>query len=111
MQIATNGLPNNAASIYNFVTQESAFGGRGITATALPLLGTITAPKIRMDFNNILLDTMALLLSVYDTDRREDGIAVIEPNNLYFLIARLGEQRCVHSIIALYNYGYHLRLR
>jgi hypothetical protein len=34
---------------------------------------------------------MALLLSIYDTDRREDGIAVIEPVSLYFLIARLGE--------------------
>ncbi len=73
MQLATTGLPNNAASIYNFGNQESAFGGRGITATALPLLGTINAPKIRMDFNNILLNTMALLLSLYDIDCCEDG--------------------------------------
>ena len=31
-----------------------------------------------MNFNSILLNIMALLLSVYDTDLREDGLAVIE---------------------------------
>ena len=44
-----------------------------------------------MDFDRIFLNTVALLLSIYDTDRREDGIAVIESVGLYFSIARLGE--------------------
>ena len=74
MQLATTGLPNNAASIYNFGSQESAFGGRGITATALPIFGATTAPKSIMNFDSVILNTMALLLSIYDTDCREDGI-------------------------------------
>ena len=71
--------------------QYFALGGRGITVTARPILGTITAPNIRIDFDSILLNTMALLLSVYDTDRHYDGMAVIELVGLNFLITRLGE--------------------
>ena len=71
--------------------QYSVLGGRGIIATALLMLVTATASKIIMDFNSILFNTMALLLSVNDFDSREDGIAVSEPGGLYFLNARLGE--------------------
>ena len=77
MQFTAIGLPYADASKYICGRQYSVLGGRGITATALPILGTITAPNIRIGFDNILLNTMALFLSVYDTDRREDGIAVI----------------------------------
>jgi hypothetical protein len=71
-------LTDADASKYNCGTQESALGGRGIIVTALTILDTATAPKTRMDFNSILFNTMALLLSIYDTDRREDGISVIK---------------------------------
>ena len=110
IQFTAIDLSNDAASIYNFGTQKSALGGLGIIAIALPMLDTATAPNIRMDFDNILLNMMALLLSISDLDCHEDGIAVIEPSDLYFLTARLGEQPCFHSIIALCNYGYHLQL-
>ncbi len=54
--------------------QYFALGGRGIAVTALPRFGTVTVPNIRMGFDIVFLNMMALLLSFYDTDRREDGI-------------------------------------
>lgn len=84
-------MPDADASKYNCGRQYSALGGRGIIATALPLPGTAPAPKIKMDLDSVVLNIMAFLLSVYNTDRREDGIAVIELVGLYLLIARLGE--------------------
>ena len=75
----------------NCGTQESALWGRGIIVTALTILDTATAPKTRMDFNSILFNTMALLLSIYDTDRSEDGISVLALVGLNYLITRLGE--------------------
>ena len=64
----------------------SALGGRGIIATALPILSTTTAPNFRIGFDIILLNNMAPLLSIYDTERSEDGIAVIELVGLCFSI-------------------------
>jgi hypothetical protein len=84
-------LTDADASKYNCGTQESALGGRGIIVTALTMLDTATAPKTRMDFNSILFNTMALLLSIYDTDRSEDGISVLALVGLNYLITRLGE--------------------
>jgi hypothetical protein len=84
-------LTDADASKYNCGTQESALGGRGIIVTALTILDTATAPKTRMDFNSILFNTMALLLSIYDTDRSEDGISVLALVGLNYLITRLGE--------------------
>ena len=110
MQFTAIGLSDADTIKYNCGTQESALGGRGTIATVLLMLGTVTSSKIIMDFNSILLNMMAQLLSIYDTDRREYGIAVIELVGLYILNARFGGQLCVHLIIALYNYGYHLRL-
>ena len=63
MQFTAIGLLNADASKYNCDTQESALGGRGIIAIVLPMLVTATASKIIMDFNRILINTMALLLS------------------------------------------------
>ena len=111
MQFTAISLSAADASKYNCGTQESALGGRGIIVTVLPILGTVTAPNIKMVFDNILFNTMALLLSIINLDCREDGIAVIELGDLYFLTARFCEQPCVHLSIALCNYGYHLRLR
>ena len=110
IQFTAIGLPDAEASNYNYGTQESALGGRGIIATALLTLVIATASNIKMDFDSVVLNMMALLLSFNDLDCREDGIAVIELGDLYFLTARFGEQPRVHYIIALYNYGYHLRL-
>ena len=84
-------MPDADTIKYNCGIQESALGGRGVIATALLMLVAATASKIKMDFNSILFITMALLLSVNDIDCREDGIAIIEPDGLYFSIARLGE--------------------
>ena len=42
-----------------------------------------------MDFDSILLNMMALLLSVYGSDRCEDGIAIIALIGLYFSFATL----------------------
>ncbi len=110
MQFIAIDLSVAYESKYICGTQETAFGGRGIIATALLTLVIATSSNIKMDFDSVVLNMMALLLSFNDLDCREDGIAVIELGDLYFLTARFGEQPRVHYIIALYNYGYHLRL-
>ena len=84
-------MPAADESKYNSGKKDSALGRRGITATALPTLGTATAPNIKMVFDNIRFNTMALLLSVYETDCCENGIAVIALVGLNYLITRLGE--------------------
>ena len=74
MQFTAIGLSDTDTIKYNCGTQESALGGRGIIVTLLPIFETATATNIKMDFDSILLNTMALLLSFYDTDRQEDVI-------------------------------------
>ena len=70
MQFIAIDLSAAYESKYICGTQETAFGGRGIIVTALLILGTAPATKIKMDFDSVVLNMMAFLLSVYDTDRR-----------------------------------------
>ena len=64
MQFTAIGLSDADTIKYNCGTQESALGGRGTIATALLMLGTVTAPSIKTDFNIFVLNTMALLLQL-----------------------------------------------